>query len=790
MAADGSIIIETDIDNKKAQQELNRLSRKIQNLNDQIYTKRQQQMHLVTQSKQLAAELDSAKAKLESMKDGSEFYTSASIDAQEQRVKELQKAWDSVQNKVESYDNQIKKANISLDLAKQQTGAVQQQLAASASSGSAMAGAMDKASKSVKRFASRLKGVVASALVFTVISQALAAVRDWMGKVIKTNEEAQAAFARLKGALLTLAQPLVNVIVPALTVMANALTRIVSAASRLVSSLFGTTAQASAEAAENLYNETEALEGVGSAAEEASGSLAGFDEINQISSDSSSAAGFGSSSAATAPDFYGLVNDELSAIAELFTGVFLLALGAIFTFSGAHILLGLGLMVIGALAVWDAVSTNWGAIASYLQGSIGLIFGIVSGALLAIGAILVFSGASIPLGLGLMIAGAIGLAATVATNWDSIIAALQGPMGKLVAMISGALLVIGVILAFSGVQIGLGIGLMIAGAAGLAATAAVNWDSIITALQGPIGELVAIISGVLLVLGAVLTFSGAAIGLGIGLMVAGAAGLAAVAAVNWDSIVTALQGPVGKIVAIVSAALLVLGVILLFTGAGIPLGLGLIAAGAAGLAVAIIPNWDFIADAVKNAWNNVKNWWTTHAQKYFTLDYWMGVGKNILNGLLDGLKSIWGKITSWVSDAVDWITGSFTGAKSTVSKSYSSTRPNQPNTLTRSASLSSAAHALSNLPRLAAGAVIPPNREFMAVLGDQTRGNNIEAPESLIRQIVREESGGMTAELLQQILAAIQAGQVIKVNETVLGRTSAKAINKITRSSGKSVLLY
>lgn len=732
MAADGSIIIETDIDNKKAQQELNRLSRKIQNLNDQIYTKRQQQMPLVTQSKQLAAELDAAKAKLESMKDGSEFYTSASIDAQEQRVKELQKAWDSVQNKVESYDNQIKKANISLDLAKQQTGAVQQQLAASASSGSAMAGAMDKASKSVKRFASRLKGVVASALVFTVISQALAAVRDWMGKVIKTNEEAQAAFARLKGALLTLAQPLVNVIVPALTVMANALTRIVSAASRLVSSLFGTTAQASAEAAENLYNETEALEGVGSAAEEASGSLAGFDEINQISSDSSSAAGFGSSSAATAPDFYGLVNDELSAIAELFTGVFLLALGAILTFSGAHILLGLGLMVIGALAVWDAVSTNWGAIASYLQGSIGLIVGIVSGALLALGAILVFSGASIPLGLGLMIAGAIGLAATVAANWDSIIAALQGPMGKLIAMISGALLVIGVILAFSGVQIGLGIGLMIAGAAGLAATAAVNWDSI----------------------------------------------------------VTALQGPVGKIVAIVSAALLVLGVILLFTGAGIPLGLGLIAAGAAGLAVAIIPNWDFIADAVKNAWNNAKNWWTTHAQKYFTLDYWMGVGKNILNGLLDGLKSIWGKITSWVSDAVDWITGSFTGAKSTVSKSYSSTRPNQPNTLTRSASLSSAARALSNLPRLAAGAVIPPNREFMAVLGDQTRGNNIEAPESLIRQIVREESGGMTAELLQQILAAIQAGQVIKVNETVLGRTSAKAINKITRSSGKSVLLY
>lgn len=46
------------------------------------------------------------------------------------------------------------------------------------------------------------------------------------------------------------------------------------------------------------------------------------------------------------------------------------------------------------------------------------------------------------------------------------------------------------------------------------------------------------------------------------------------------------------------------------------------------------------------------------------------------------------------------------------------------------------------LPYLASGAVIPPNKEFMAVLGDQTHGNNIEAPESLIRKIVREESSG------------------------------------------------
>lgn len=44
--------------------------------------------------------------------------------------------------------------------------------------------------------------------------------------------------------------------------------------------LFGSTIKQSAQAAEGLNKETEALEGVGAAADEASGALAGFDEIN------------------------------------------------------------------------------------------------------------------------------------------------------------------------------------------------------------------------------------------------------------------------------------------------------------------------------------------------------------------------------------------------------------------------------------------------------------------------------------------------------------------------------
>ena len=49
---------------------------------------------------------------------------------------------------------------------------------------------------------------------------------------------------------------------------------------------------------------------------------------------------------------------------------------------------------------------------------------------------------------------------------------------------------------------------------------------------------------------------------------------------------------------------------------------------------------------------------------------------------------------------------------------------------------------VNTVPYLATGAVIPPRSEFLAVLGDQKNGRNLEAPESLIRQIVREETGG------------------------------------------------
>jgi len=93
------------------------------------------------------------------------------------------------------------------------------------------------------------------------------------------------------------------------------------------------------------------------------------------------------------------------------------------------------------------------------------------------------------------------------------------------------------------------------------------------------------------------------------------------------------------------------------------------------------------------------------------------------------------------------------------------------------------------LPRLAQGAVIPPNREFAAVLGDQTHGRNLEAPEDLIRQIVREESGrnGTSTELMQvlmQMLGLMQDGQQIYVDGLQLGRVTSARIGDLERMGG------
>lgn len=296
---DGSIVFSTEIDNKKAQAELEKLEKKISALESKASQAEAKKMPLEEQANSLGAALDDAKQKLEALK--SSGASSGAISNQAETVNSLQYQWDQVNNKIDKYNLDIEKANGDIGIAKDRAGELAAELATAGHNSEKINNGVKKAAKSAKGFASRLKSVVTSALVFTVITQALSKFRDWIGNVIKVSPEATAAIAKLKGALLTLVQPLVNIIIPAFTKFVNILAAIISKIASVFAVLTGSTVESSRAAAKALNQQTSALNGTGAAAKEAKKQLLGFDEINQLTKDTSGGGGGGSGT--IAPDF-------------------------------------------------------------------------------------------------------------------------------------------------------------------------------------------------------------------------------------------------------------------------------------------------------------------------------------------------------------------------------------------------------------------------------------------------------------------------------------------------------
>lgn len=666
MAADGSIVFSTEIDDKKAQADLKKLEEKIQKIESELSESTGKKSAIEKQlddakgaAKQTEQEItrimDALKSELalnEDIASGKITLSDAewqqAEDRQGQLIADLKGQQDLLKNQdreIESlgkqYDRVTKKIEdqtAALNSAKGAAGDLAARLAGAKDQTGGMSAAAEEAAKRMDKFSQHVKTLAKRVLGFSLITVGLRALKNYLWEAIQQNDEAVAAIARLKGALMTLAQPIVEVVIPAFTVLINVITRIVTAVAKLISMLFGTTIQKSAAGAKALNKQKDAIDGVGEAAKEASKYLAGFDELNVMDSqDNSSASGSGGfdTSGGIAPDFTSMIDDSLSAILELFTGAALLALGAVLTFSGANIPLGIALMVLGAIAIWDAISENWDAIKEMLQGPLGWAVSILSVAALVIGAILIFSGANIPLGLGLLIMGAIGLASAVAANWNYIVEALQGPLGLVVGLLG--------------------------------------------------------------------------------------------------------------------AALLVLGIVLLFTGVGVPLGLGLILIGATGLAAAIAPNWNFLKEKLVGCWESIKNWWNTKVKKFVSEHWWAQLGLKIIGGLLAGLINKWKVVVTWVTNAVKWITNAFSSVLNFLSggKGTFASRNNLGSGgIGGYKKQTMPALRAVQVPALAQGAVIPANREFLAVLGDQKRGTNIEAPADLIRQIFREESGNSGGDIV------------------------------------------
>lgn len=764
--SDGSVVVEVNVDDKQAQKELNSITQKIERISEKLKEQNTGKTEIVNQSAQLGAQLDVAKAKLEYMKSGQEFFTSDSILGQEKNVSALQKEFDAAADKLDKANEKIRETERRLNAAKEKAADLQKQVAGAQKSAQALAPttkalspAAEKAEKSFNKLVGRIKGLAKRVFIFTIITAALRKIKQYMWSAIQTNDDAMNAVARLKGELRILAQPIVNIAIPAFTALAKIITYTLTGASRLLSLLFGSTYSASKKAAKSLNDQQNAIEGVGSAAKKASKYLAPFDELNTISGND---AGGGSESGGNAVNFDSDIGSGVNAVMALMTGIALLAIGAILTFSG-HVGVGIAMMVAGALTVYGVYASDGGEAAKTLvETGLSKILIAIGPMIAILGVVLMLTG-NIPWGLGLLIAGiALFAVGEVAENWDLLGTNLVGALANMLIDISPYIALFGAVLLFVPGQQALGIGLIIAGIALFAVgEVGAKWELLGTNLTSALTRIFSEISPYIAVFGLLLAMVPGMMAVGIGMIVAGSAMFAfSVIAPNWDSITQALRGPLGKTLAMIGGFLVVLGLMLIFSGVGIPLGIGMLLAGGVSLAAAIAPNWDFIRDKIKNVWQKIKEFWNSYIAPVFTAAWWLNLGKTIMNGLISGIERGINWVLGGVSDMVNGITGILNKIPG-----VNIGRVNWGNV---------------HIPRLAQGAVIPANREFLAVLGDQKHGTNIEAPLDTIKQAVAEVLGQGSDRPITII---------VQMDGKEMFRQMVRENNSQVRMNGKSPLL-
>ena len=163
-----------------------------------------------------------------------------------------------------------------------------------------------------------------------------------------------------------------------------------------------------------------------------------------------------------------------------------------------------------------------------------------------------------------------------------------------------------------------------------------------------------------------------------------------------------------------------------------------------GLATKIVTIWGSIKASAHQKWNAI---WSTVSGfveriKNAIVDKFASAKNTVVdafNGMRDAIRSVLNNIISVVNGAISKVNGVVSAIESAFSFGpWKVPTPTGSKTIGFKASFP----RVPTVPYLAKGAVIPPRSEFLAVLGDQKQGNNIEAPEALLRKIVREETAG------------------------------------------------
>jgi len=752
--ADGKIVVKAEVDAKNAQKELDSLTKKIDKMEEELNKSTGEQSGIKAQldaakeaAKQTEAAIKSLKDEASRIKDVTSGNVSASPDdyiaaysrqaevaaqlkEQETALRQQDKIVESLDGKYARITDKVNEQTAALDAAKTRAGELTEKITSAHGATERMALASEKASKSMDTFGKRVSGLFKRILVFSLISKALQSLRTWLGKTIMQNEEARAAVARLKASLLTLAQPILEVVIPVFVKLVNILAQVVTAIAKFFGMLSGKSWSAQKSAAAGLNEEQKALEGVGAAAEDAGKSMAGFDEINQLTSNNAGAGGGGgsgtSASDAISPDFSSLdmaedeLNDILGIVGAIAAGLLAWKIASLFTDSLSTIG-GLALAAAGGFALvyfWLDAWNNGIDLENFL-GMLGGLAALAGGLAIAFG----------PIAAGIaLVAG--GLAMLVVGIKDVIENGFN--LENTLTIIAGLF------------AAGLGISLLTG-----------SW----------IPLLIAAIVGILV---ALVSFTG-----------------------HGEELINGLKDVVegfGKFFK---------GV---FTG-----DLKLAAEGAKQIWAGLKQAWNAIVNSIKDAWNAFVEWLRSKnpalanifetigklfGDQYeswkkilsglitFISGVFTGDWKKAWNGVLDVLKGIWNLIVGTIEGAINLIIDGINLLISALNKIQVNIPDWVPLLGGRTFGVNIPPVTRVSLPRLASGAVIPPNSEFLAVLGDQKSGTNIETPLATMVQAFKQamaETGGMGGR---------QITVVMQLDHRELGRAVYNLNNEETQRVG------
>ncbi len=751
--ADGKIVVTVDADAKKAQKELDTLSAKIDKMEAKLNEDTGTQSGL---KKELDAALQAAKQTEDALKSlrseadrlkgitsgnasanpaeyidaySRQAEVAAQIKEQEQLLTQQNKTAERLGSQYAKITDKVINQTAALDAAKTKAGELVQQITNASGASAKMAEVSASVEKSMDKFGRRLGNLFKRALFFTVISRGLSQLRSWLSQTIMQNEAARASIARLKAALLTLAQPILEVVIPVFVKLVNILTQVVTAIAKFFGMLSGKSWGAQVSAAKGLNAEKEALEGVGSAAEDASKSMASFDEINQITSNQDSGgggtSGAGASSGIT-PDFSNLdlaedkLNDILGIVGAIAAGLLAWKIASMFTDDLSKIG-GIALAAAGAFALvyfWLDAWNNGIDMTNFL----GMLAGLAA---LAGGLAIAFG--PIAAGIALVVGGLAMLVVGIKDVIDN-----GFTLENTLTIIAGLL------------AAGIGIGLLTG-----------SWIPLL-------------IAGIASILVALVSFTG-----------------------HGEELISGLKNVIdgfGKFFK---------GV---FTG-----DMKLAAEGAKQIWNGLKQTWNAIVNSIKDAWSAFINWLKAKNPalaaifetigKLFSDQYnawkkilsglitfltgvFTGDWKKAWNGILDILKGVWNLVIGTIEGGINFIIDGINLLISALNKIHFEIPDGVPLVGGKTIGINIPPVSRVQLPRLASGAVIPPNREFMAVLGDQKSGTNIETPLSTMVQAFKQamnETGGAGSR---------QMTVIFQLDRRELGRTIYQLNNEETQRVG------